>query len=249
MAGILLKIRRQDDPDDLPYWELFEVERTPGMTVAAALRAIAETPVTAEGNATAPVVWDCGCSEGLCGACAMLIGGQARLACRTFIEGEAGPIVVEPLSSFPLIRDLRIDRERMIEALLRHECWVATDTLESTGTVPRAAAEDTARFGRYQDCILCGACSEACPQVNARTPFAGAFLFSAILALNRNSVGRMAAGERLAALGGRGGIADCAGAENCDRVCPRGIPLVAAAAMLSWDVLRSSVRQFFRGMP
>jgi succinate dehydrogenase / fumarate reductase iron-sulfur subunit len=249
MAGVLLKIRRQDDPEDLPYWELFEVEPEPGMTVASALASLGEHAVNAEGNPTTPVVWECGCSEGLCGACAMLIDGRARLACRTLVEAGGGPIVLEPLSKFPIVRDLRVDRGRMAEALAHAACWVPVERLEGGGGLAGPLSDDERRLGLFQDCILCGACSEACPQVNARSSFAGAFLMSCVLPLNRHPLGRAGAPERLAAMGGRGGVADCAGAENCERVCPRGIPLVSAAVILAGDVLAYSVKQFLRGAP
>jgi succinate dehydrogenase / fumarate reductase iron-sulfur subunit len=247
MSGVMLKIRRQDDPEDLPYWELFEVDVVPGMSVAAALAALAERPVTAEGNATTPVLWDCSCDAGLCGACTMLVNGKARLACQTRVDAFDGPIVLEPLSKFPVVRDLRVDRGRMFAALAHAACWTPVDGLSGAGEVPAQSEASALRFGRFQECILCGACSEACPQVNGRSAFAGAFLFSQILPLNRHPVGRGGAAARLEMLGGRGGVADCAGAENCERVCPRGIPLVAAAAELSGEVLLHSVKQFFRG--
>ncbi|MFA4875187.1 MAG: 2Fe-2S iron-sulfur cluster-binding protein, partial [bacterium] len=117
METVLIKVKRQDDPEDLPYWELFEVELSPGMTVAQALAMVRENPVTADGNSTSPVAHDCSCMEGLCGACAMQINGKARLACATFVEEFDGPIMLEPLSKFPLTRDLRVDRTRILEAL------------------------------------------------------------------------------------------------------------------------------------
>ncbi len=248
MNKALLKIRRQDDPEDLPYWEIFEVPYEPGVTVSSALSVVGLNPVTAEGNPTTPVAWDCSCNEGICGSCTMLINGKARQACKVMLEDFDGPIVLEPLSKFPIVRDLKVDRLKMLDALKKHECWVSLDDLTPKGyDVERKNGDDQERIARFLDCILCGACSEACPQVNDRSAFTGAFVFSHVLHLNDHPIGRNSAKERVAALGSRGGIVDCAGSENCEMVCPRGIPLVEAASKLGWDTLAHSVKRFFWG--
>ena len=247
MERALLKIKRQDDPEDLPYWELFEVELLPAMTVSQALGAIALNPVTAEGNPTTPVLWDCSCNEGICGSCTMLINGKARLACKVDVDEFDGPIKIEPLSKFPIIRDLRVDRGPMLEALKSHECWVALDDLEPAGVVPLADPERQARLSAYMDCTLCGACSEACPQVNARSSFCGAFLFAHAARLNEHPIGAFGAPARLMSLSGRGGVGDCGRSENCDMVCPRGIRLAEAGSKLGWAATWHSLKSFLWG--
>lgn len=247
MERVLLKIKRCDDPEDLAYWEIFEIEVSEDDTLSAALRSIAINPVTAEGNPTTPVAWDCSCEEGICGSCTMLVGGRARQACRVKLSEFDGPVVVEPLTKFPIVRDLKVDRSFMMDALKTHECWVALDDLDPPGMEVLSDPEEVERLSPFLDCVLCGACSEACPQVNARTAFGGAFVFSHILHLNAHPVGRFGAPARLSTLGGRGGVADCAGAENCALVCPRRIPLVEAAAKLGWETLTHSIKRFFWG--
>jgi succinate dehydrogenase iron-sulfur subunit len=247
MPHVLLKIRRQDDPEDLPYWENFEIEVRPGMTVSSALEAIREQPVTAEGNPTTPVAWECSCLQGVCGACAILVDGRVRLACEVPLDGIDGPLALEPLSKFPVVRDLEVDRDRMLAALSHGECWVDLDGLAAVPGLDARISPEEAALAPFQDCILCGACSEACPQVNPRSSFPGAFLMSFVLPLNHHPIGRFGRGMRLAALGGRGGIADCAGAENCERVCPRGIPLVTATTRLALETAAFSLKRFFWG--
>jgi len=246
MARTLIKIRRQDDPMDLPYWEIFEVEVEPGMTVSDALEAISRAPVTSEGNPTTPVLWDCSCQSGLCGGCTMVINGRVRQACQVLLEEFDGPVVLQPLTKFPIVRDLKVDRGSMLAALERHSCWTDGAGLGAADG-PMSIAKEEEELSVFLDCMMCGACSESCPQVNPRSSFSGAFVFSRVIPLNRSRAGQDGAGQRFAALASKGGVADCAGAENCERACPRGIPLVKAQAMLSWDTALYSARRFFRG--
>lgn len=247
MERALLKIRRQDDPEDLPYWELFEVELRPGTTVSQALRSIASNPITADGNPTTPVAWDCSCNEGVCGSCTMLINGKVRQACKVMLSEFDGPVSVAPLTKFSIVRDLKVDRNSMLDALRAHECWVSIDDLEPAGIEPLADPEGQERLSRFLDCVLCGACSEACPQVNARSAFHGAFVFSHVIHLNEHPIGRFGASARVQTLGGRGGVGDCASAENCEMVCPRGVPLVEASARIGWKATWHSVKRFLWG--
>ncbi|MFH0799682.1 MAG: succinate dehydrogenase iron-sulfur subunit [Pseudomonadota bacterium] len=247
MKTISLKIKRQDDPEDLPYWEIFDVEFKAGMTVATALRAVREKPVTADGNPTAPVVWETTCMEGMCGACAMIINGRVGLACHTPVEDLSSPVVLEPLSKFPIVRDLKVDRQRMFDALERSRAWVGIDGVPGGGPAIRVSPEEHEGMKRFASCIMCGACSEACPQVNARSQFAGAFLFSQTLPLLEHPIGRMGRGEKLDALLQRGGISDCAGAEACEAACPKGIPLGESVARLGWIATGHAIRRLFRG--
>jgi len=177
----------------------------------------------------------------------MLINGRTRQACKVLLSEFDGPISIEPLSKYPIVRDLKVDRNVMLDALKGHECWVALDDLEPAGIEPLADPEKHEALSRFADCVLCGSCSEACPQVNARTAFSGAYVFSHITHLNAHPIGRFGASSRLASIGGRGGIGDCGGSENCEVVCPRGIPLVEASAKLGWASTWHSVKRFLWG--
>jgi succinate dehydrogenase iron-sulfur subunit len=246
MENILIKIKRQDDPDDIPYWELFEVPYVASMSVGDALGVIRESPVTIDERMTTPVVWDCACREAMCGSCAMLIDGKASLACRTLVEDCNRPIVLEPLSKFPIVRDLRVDRGCMFDELGRASCWTGIDGMEDVAG-REEIVEEQGFVERMLGCIMCGLCSEACPQVNDRSKFAGSFVFAQVLALNRHPVGRIDSGARLTHLAARGGVSDCGAAHNCEAACPRGIPLVEAGSRISWDVMTHSLKSFFWG--
>ena len=93
------------------------------MNVISALMDIAADPVTRDGKATTPVTYDSNCLEEVCGSCAMLINGKARMACSALIDNLEQPIRLEPFSKFPVVRDLATDRSVIFENLKAVKAW------------------------------------------------------------------------------------------------------------------------------
>lgn len=60
------------------YWEEFELERQPSLNVISALMEVQKNPINSKGERVAPVVWEQGCLEEVCGSCSMLINGVPR---------------------------------------------------------------------------------------------------------------------------------------------------------------------------
>src|SRR5262249_51453767 len=115
---INLRILRQDGPDqkDSRRWEDFSIPWHPQMNVMSALMEIQKKPETKDGTKVAPVVWDSCCLEEVCGACTMIVNGRVRQACSALIDqisGEGDTITLAPMTKFPLVRDLIVDRSRM----------------------------------------------------------------------------------------------------------------------------------------
>src|SRR5215472_909495 len=107
---ITIKIRRQADPQSQPYWEEFELPWKKQMNVISSLMDIAANAVTRLGKPTTPITYDSNCLEEVCGSCAMLINGRARMACSALIDSLSQPVTLEPFSKFPVVRDLAVDR-------------------------------------------------------------------------------------------------------------------------------------------
>ncbi len=245
MEKIHLKIKRQDGGGGLSYWEEFRVPYRPGMNVIVALRAIQDDPVTADGLPTTPVVWEGSCLEEVCGSCAMVINGRVRQACTTMVDDISGTIVLEPMESFPVVRDLKVDRSSLFESLSTIRAWHDIDGLHDREPTCGIAPDEAGRLQLLASCIMCGSCVEACPQVNDRSPYAGAYLVAYALLMNERQPAD--AGVRLEALKGPGGIAECSNAQNCASVCPRGIPLAEVIPRMRWQVFKHSVRSFLFG--
>src|ERR1700756_4556683 len=112
---VIIKIKRQASPQSEPHWEEFALPWKPGMNVIWAMMDIAANPVTRDGKPSRPITYDSNCLEEVCGSCAMLINGRARMACSALIDKLDRPVTLEPLSKFPVIRDLAVDRSVLFE--------------------------------------------------------------------------------------------------------------------------------------
>ena len=226
--SIRLRVKRQDSPQGAPYWHEFEVPYKPQHNVISVLMEVRRNPMTRDGTPTTPVVWEASCLEEVCGSCTMLVNGRVRQACTALVDKLEQPIVLEPMTKFPVIRDLMVDRSRMFEALKRVRAWIPIDGTYNLGPGPRVAPE-TQEFGyALSRCMTCGCCVEACPQYNDHSNFIGAAAIGQAVLFNLHPTGAMNKGERLDALMGDGGIADCGNAQNCVQVCPKEIPLTTA---------------------
>ena len=135
--SVVLKIKRQASPDSNPYWEEFSLRWKPGMNVISAMMDIAANPVTRDGKPSRPITYDSNCLEEVCGSCAMRINGRARMACSALIDKLDQPVTLEPLSKFPVIRDLAVDRSVLFENLKRVKAWVPIDGTYDLGSGPR----------------------------------------------------------------------------------------------------------------
>ena len=236
-----LKILRQDGPGDKSYWQEFELHWQPHMNVISALMEIQKRPVTASGEKTTPVVWESVCLEEVCGSCTMLINGKVRQSCTAMVDtiapnGET--ITLEPMSKFPLVRDLVVDRARMFNDLKRVKAWIQLDGSHELGPGPRQAQENQETAYPLSRCMTCGCCLEACPQVNGSSDFIGAAAINQVRLFNLHPSGKMHAGERLDGIMGEGGIEDCGKAQNCAAACPKEIPLVDSIAEVGGQATR-----------
>ena len=244
--AVLFKIKRQANPTAKSYWEEFELSWHSGMNIISSLMEIAANPVTRDGKATTPITYDSHCLEEVCGSCAMLINGRARMACSALVDKLEQPIRLEPFSKFPVIRDLAVDRSVLFENLKAVKAWVPIDGSYDLGAGPRMTMEDQEETYPLSRCISCCCCMEACPQFNEETGFVGAATISQVRLFNTHPTGAALKRERLAALMGDGGIHECGYAQNCVEVCPKDIPLTRSIAEVGGDVMKQAIRDLFR---
>ena len=256
--SILVRIKRCDGPGKPSRWEEFKVPVERGGNVISALLSIAAHPVTTDGQRTTPPVWDSGCLEEVCGACTMVINGRVRQSCSCLLDDyapvEGDTITLEPMSKFPVVRDLWVDRERLFHNLKRVKAWVPIDGTYSMGSGPKETPSKQSTRYKLSECMSCGCCLEACPQFNLEDDpstwdqaFLGPHAISQARLFNEHDTGKQLKGERLDELMGPGGVADCGNAQNCVKVCPKHIPLTESIAAIGRAVTVHSVVRFFGG--
>ena len=245
---VRLKVLRQDGPADKATrrWEEFAVPWHPRMNIISALMEIQKRPMTADGAKVAPVVWDSCCLEEVCGACTMIVNGKVRQACSALIDQiapEGETITLAPMTKFPLVRDLIVDRTRMFEDLKKVKAWIDLDGSHELGPGPRQSQENQETAYPLSRCMTCGCCLEACPQVNDHSSFVGPAALNQVRLFNLHPSGKMHASERLEAVMGESGVQGCGKAQNCVEVCPKEIPLVDSIAVVS----RATTKQMLFG--
>lgn len=270
--SVKLRIKRQDGPGKSAYWEFHEVPYEENMNIISALQKVAANPTTRDGKKVTPVAWDCGCLEEVCGACTMVINGKVRQSCSALVDrlledSPSGEIVLEPMSKFPVLRDLVVDRSRLFNSLKRVKAWVPVDGYYDMGAGPKQSRESQEESYPLSECMSCGCCLEACPQFskvevprsenesdeeyNARNneaydqEFIGAHAISQAMLFNNNPTGQFLKNDRLDALMAPGGIQVCGNAQNCVSVCPKSIPLTRSIARAGRAVTVHSLKRFF----
>jgi len=251
-----VRIKRQDGPDAEPYWQRHRVKYEPDMNVTSVLQRIAANAKTADGQDVAPVAWDSNCLEEICGSCTMIVNGKVRQGCTALVDRllDENPLEIElqPMTKFPVLRDLVVDRSRMFHAREKVQAWTPVDGYYDAGSGPKVSRQAQEDAYPLSKCMTCGCCLEACPQYTRvelkRLPdesdedferrkkaahdrtFIGAHAISQAMLFNRHPTGRQIAGERLDALTEAGGVQICGNAQNCVAVCPKEIPLTRSIA-------------------
>lgn len=242
---INLKIKRQDLPDKQPYWQEFKIPYKKKHNIVSVLMEIQKNPVTSDGNPTSPVVWECNCMEEVCGACTMIINGKVRQACSSLVDQLSQPIALEPMSKFPVVRDLMVDRHRMFEDLKKVIAWVPIDGSFNMGPGPRMSPRNHLWVYELSRCMTCGCCLEACPQFNKRSRFMGPHAIGQVRLFNIHGSGSMQAKDRIDVMKKPGGITECGNAQLCQEACPKNLPLIDAIGHVNRQTTWSGILSWF----
>lgn len=242
-SRVLVRIRRQDDPKGDPYWEDFEVTVERGMSIVSVLLEIQRNPVNRRGMAVSPVVWEGSCLEGSCGSCSLLVNKRPEIACLIPLESQKNPIVLEPLSKFPVIRDLVVDFSRPSRDLGK---------IHGGNKLPHSVSSFQEGDDRNQEqvkalsrCTHCHICLEVCPQYHGRSSFVGASIVAQVHLSNLTTSLKSQREKRLEMLMGEGGVDDCGHAQNCQRACPSDVPLLTSIARMQREVTMHALGKIF----
>jgi fumarate reductase iron-sulfur subunit len=161
------------------------------------------------------------CRMGICGSCGMTVNGEPKLTCATFLtEYAPGPIRVEPLGNFPVLRDLIVDIDDFLDKLSRVKPWIVRDEAPVSEGEYLQTPEELEEFRQYSMCINCMLCYSACPVYGIDEEFVGPAAIALAQRYNLDSRDEGAA-DRLDVLIHPDGLWGCTFVGDCTRVCPK----------------------------
>ncbi|MDO4740262.1 MAG: 2Fe-2S iron-sulfur cluster-binding protein [Eubacteriales bacterium] len=222
---MIVKIKRQADAGSAPYWQSFAYEGKPDATVAAVLDALNYTDdlFDIDGRSAPRIRWECSCMQKICGACGMLINGRPALACATFLRDCKGKeLVLEPLSKFPVVADLIVDKSVIDESLRRAGVY--------QGEYAGAREAEYPQQYSVAKCLKCGLCLEVCPNYIRGENFFGAVFANDVYLAHSQSADRTRELSREYAEHFAKG---CSKALSCQSVCPAGISTLTSILRLN----------------
>ncbi|MCP5067680.1 MAG: succinate dehydrogenase iron-sulfur subunit [bacterium] len=208
--------RFRPEEEDEPTFQTYEVPCMPDWVVRDALNAIKD-------DIDPPLSHRWSCRMGVCGSCSMLVNGRPTLTCNAFIrnyEG-SGPIRVEPLSNFPVVRDLVVELESFMTKLQSVKPWIIRKVEKDLGEGEYLQSPaQLEEFKQYSMCINCCLCYAACPVLANEPDFVGP---AAIALAHRYNLDSRDEGnaERYDAIHGHDGVWACSYANECSQVCPK----------------------------
>jgi len=162
------------------------------------------------------------CRMGICGSCGMMVNGEPKLTCAVFLSDYApGPVRVEPLRYFPVIRDLVIEWTDFLEKLKSVNPWIVRDQEKplSEGEHLQTPAQLDA-YKQFSMCINCMLCYAACPVYGLDSLFTGPAAIALAQRYNLDSRDQGAA-QRMDVLSQHEGIWGCTFVGECTKVCPK----------------------------
>jgi len=203
------------DDEEEPRFQRYEIPFRPDMVVIDALNYIKDHV-----DGTLSYRWSC--RMGVCGSCGMMINGEPKLTCATFLKDYyPRPIRVEPLAHFPVIRDLVINLDDFVHKMSEVKTWLIPKEEKpiSEGEYLQTPAE-LAHYKQFSMCINCLLCYAACPVYGLHPDFVGP---AAIALAQRYNLDSRDGGEeqRAQMISSSEGVWECTFVGQCSVVCPK----------------------------
>ncbi len=164
------------------------------------------------------------CRMGVCGSCGMMVNGEPKLTCATFLSHyRPGPVRVEPLQYFPVVRDLVIEMTDFMVKLKSIKPWIIREDEKplSEGEFLQTP-EQLDNYKQFSMCINCMLCYAACPVYGLDQHFVGPAAIALAQRYNMDSRDQ-GANERLDILSQHEGIWGCTFVGECTKVCPKNV--------------------------
>lgn len=215
---VKFKIYRFDpEMDKEPYYKAYQITANPSDRILDCLNRI-------KWEQDGTLSYRMSCGHGVCGSDAMKINGRCALACQKLVkEYEGEEVVLEPLPSYKVLKDLVVDMEPFFEKVRLVRPYLLSETAP-----PEKERQQSPENSKQLDiairCILCACCMGACPVVNENERFIGpAPLVWAFRYIFDSRDGKYL--ERLKQMDYPDGAWACVNHYECTRVCPKEIPV------------------------
>jgi fumarate reductase iron-sulfur subunit len=186
------------------------------------------------------------CRMGICGSCGMTVNGEPKLTCATFLTDYApGPVRVEPLANFPVIRDLVVEIGDFMQKLTTVKAWIIRPEEKplSEGEYLQTPEEMDA-YKQFSMCINCMLCYAACPVYGLDPKFLGPAAIALAQRYNLDSRDQ-GARQRLEVLSQHEGIWGCTFVGECTKVCPKHVDPAGAIQRYKLKAALEWLKAFF----
>jgi len=226
---VTLNVQRfNPEADDAPHWEEYRLQADPTDRVLDLLH---QVKWYQDGTLT----FRRSCAHGVCGSDAMLINGRNRLACEYLVKDAGDTINVEPIRGMPVIKDLLVDMEPFWDQFRAVMPYLVNEEQPGDGRERRQSPQERERFDDTTKCILCAACTTACPVFWTNPDFIGP---AAIVNAHRFIFDSRdtASDERLELMNDANGVWRCRTVFNCVEACPRGINVTRAILEVTQEI-------------
>ena len=162
------------------------------------------------------------CRMGVCGSCGMMVNGTPMLTCAAFLSDYLpGPIRVEPLQYFPVVRDLVVDISDFLRKLHKVKPWIEREEEKPLAEGEyRQTPEQLDRYKQFSMCINCLLCYAACPIYGLEGSFVGPAAIALAQRYNLDSRDQ-GSRDRMETLSEHGGMWECTFVGECTKVCPK----------------------------
>jgi fumarate reductase iron-sulfur subunit len=209
-------LRYNPETDTEPHLQTFKVPFADDTSVLQGLQYIKDR---LDGSLT--FRWSC--RMAICGSCGSMVNGVPQLSCHTFLRDYyPGKVRIEPLTHFPILRDLAIDQTDFVNNKLpsiKPYLVPKEEKAVSAGTYLQTP-EQLQKYYRYSECINCLLCYAACPQYGLNPKFTGPAALALLHRYNADSRDR-GWEERAGLLNAQEGVWGCTLVGYCSQVCPK----------------------------
>ncbi|HUG88111.1 MAG TPA: succinate dehydrogenase iron-sulfur subunit [Actinomycetota bacterium] len=219
-VSLEVRVRRYNpEVSENPWWDTFTLDADPTDRLLDALHEI-------KWRQDGTLALRRSCAHGICGSDAMLINGHNALACKVLVRDVAPKVTIEPIRGLPVLKDLIVDMEPFFAQYRAVLPYLINDSGEPERERLQSP-EERERFDDTTKCILCAACTTACPVYWGDDGYVGP---AAIVNAHRFIFDSRDEGarDRMRLLAEKSGVFRCRTVFNCTEDCPRGIKVTKA---------------------